>query len=169
MKTIFAVLTTLSILPFLFTQCRDARVSKGDDAPDFSAKNMDGEQVKLSDYRGKIVLVHFWASCCTDFTSAFPQLERTYRKLHSNDFELLAVYCGEPVNLVKFAAQVHGISFPLLMDKHWEIAKRYIIPSIPINFIVSKDGKIIDKVLGWPSEEYLRNIIGRLDSGRSDQ
>jgi len=163
------MVTIFIVLSLCITQCRDARVSKGDDAPDFNAQNVDGEQVKLSDYRGKIVLVHFWASCCTDFTSAFPQLERTYRKLHSNDFELLAVNCGEPVNLVKFAAHFHGISFPLLMDEHWEIAKLYTIPSIPINFIISKDGKIIDKVLGWPSEEYLRNIIGRLDSGRSDQ
>ncbi|HUN64905.1 MAG TPA: TlpA disulfide reductase family protein [Bacteroidota bacterium] len=168
MRTAFRLLTAFTALSLLFTQCRDARIMKGNQAPEFIAKSIDGNEVRLSSYRGKIVVVLFWASCCTDFTVAFPRLQNAYQELMSDDFVLVTVNVGETKSIAKIAANLQGMKIPILLDEQSEIARLYAITSIPVAFIISKDGKVADILLGWPSEKYLRNSINRLRSEGKD-
>jgi len=158
----YSILKTCAILVLLFIVlpgCQKARIEPGDDAPDFSLKDIDGQVVRLHDYRGKIVLVNFWGDCCADFSTAFPRLQPTYKKLHPQNVEFLAVNAGQPKNLPVYYADKYDITFPMLADEMADVAMSYKVRSLPTNFMISEQGKVIDVLVGWPTEEYLQEII----------
>ena len=151
------------VLSFLVSPgCQKGQIEAGDDAPDFSLKDIDGQEVKLRDYRGKIVLVHFWVDCCADLNTGFPRMQAMYEKLHSGNFELLAVNAGQPKNLTPYYADKYDITFPMLIDEMADVAVLYKIHSAPTNFMISEQGKVMDVLVGWPSQEYIQDIISSI-------
>ena len=159
MKGILRILAIVVGVCVLQLQCGHGPLEKGDVAPEFCLKNIDGKDIRLSDFRGKIVLVQFWADCCSGFTTAFPEMQSAYEKLHERNLEILAVNAGEPRNIPAYYDNQYDITFPMLVDETADVAIAYGLKSIPAGFIISARGTIIDILFDWPSEEYLRNIL----------
>jgi len=158
----YNILKTCAILVLLFEVlpgCQKARIEPGDDAPDFSLKDIAGQEIKLHDYRGRIVLLIFWGDCCADFSTAFPRLQLIYEKLHLQNVEFLAVNAGQPKNLPVYYADEYDITFPMLADEMADVAFLYKIRSLPTTVMISEQGKVIDVLIGWPTEEYLQDMI----------
>lgn len=161
MKNILSFLAVIFALCITLLHCGPERLENGSDAPEFTLKNLDGKDIALSDFRGKIVLVHFWADCCPGFSEAFPLLQSAYEHLQTKNFEVLAINTGEPRRIAEYFDDKYDITFPMLVDEFADVALIYNLKTIPANFVVSEQGEIIDIMLGWPSEEYLEKFLSQ--------
>ncbi|HWX19076.1 MAG TPA: TlpA disulfide reductase family protein [Candidatus Binatia bacterium] len=125
-------------------------LSAGQNAPGFEAKTTDGKQIKFPDaYKGKVVLLDFWATWCPPCRAEIPNLVEAYQKFHSQGFEVLGVSLDQPnggTKLVKFTED-NKMAWPQVYDgKFWqaELAQKYGIQSIPRPILVDGDtGKIL--------------------------
>jgi len=138
-------------------------------APDFTLEVMGwGKMVNLSDYKGKVVLLNFWATWCIPCRKEMPSMEELYNTFKEREFEILAV------NLEKFAGEKvaafvsnYGITFPILLDRELKTPARYGVRSIPTTYIIGKDGIIKEKIIGgrnWTEQEFVERINSLMGS-----
>lgn len=147
----------------------------GAEAPDFVAQNMAGETVRLSDYRGRVVLVNVWATWCDPCRQEMPSMQRLYEALDGTDFEILAVSIdaqagqedafGRPGGDLQAFADQMGLTFPILHDPAGTIERTYQTTGVPETFLVGRDGLIYKKVAGgteWDApvnQELVRRLL----------
>ncbi len=137
------------------------------DAPDFEVPNLEGRNVKLSDYRGKVVFLNFWATWCPPCRDEMPSMERLYQKLKGPHFEMLAVSVDEEgASIVQPFVAEFKLTFPILIDpekqgqpfKPGGISERYMITGFPETMIIGPDGIIFHHVVGpqkWDEESIV--------------
>lgn len=124
-------------------------VEVGQLAPDFKMKNLKGGLASLSQYRGKVVLVNFWATWCEPCRAEMPSMEELYSNYSRNDFEILAVSIdtmGEPP--VRFFVEDFGFTFPVLMDDQFTVNDHYQVRVVPTTILIDRKGVIAHRVLG---------------------
>lgn len=124
----------------------------GNTAPDFTQPDTSGNPVKLSDFRGKYVLVDFWASWCGPCRAENPNLVKTYNKYKEKGFRVLGISLDQPGKKTSWLAAIHkdGLTWTQVSDlKFWdnEVAVLYGIKAIPSNLLLDQQGKIIAKDL----------------------
>ena len=118
----------------------------GNLAPDFQLQNLDGQAVSLSDFRGKPVLVNFWASWCPPCRSEMPYIQEIYEEWSDKGLLVLAINIGESSSKAEEFMQSYNLSFTVLLDTKQDVAQRYNITGIPTTFFIDKDGIIQEKV-----------------------
>jgi peroxiredoxin len=142
---------------------RKEGLSIGKAAPMFSQADEQGKPVSLSSFKGKYVLVDFWASWCGPCRQENPNLVRTYEKFKSKNFEILGVSLDNNKDKWLKAIQEDQLNWPHVSDlKYWknEVAVQYGVQSIPANFLLDKEGKIIAKGLRGPAlEKTLEHLL----------
>ena len=131
-------------------------------APNFSLPDLGGTQISLSDFRGKVVLLNFWATWCAPCRMEVPSLDRLYQLRKDREFEILAVSVDR-ASLSKVASFVanYQMSFPVLRDQRGEVGQRYWAKAIPTSFLLDKKGVIRWKVPGarnWDDAYVLSKI-----------
>jgi peroxiredoxin len=135
----------------------------GQIAPDFTQNDPDGKPVKLSDFRGKYVLVDFWAKWCGPCRAENPNVVAAYNKYKNKNFTILGVSLDRDKADWLKAIQEDNLTWTHVSDlKYWdnEVAKMYGVRSIPANFLLDKNGKIIGKNLkGAKLEEELARLV----------
>ncbi len=150
-------------------------VTTGSVAPDFTVTALDGTEVSLSDYRGKVVLVNVWATWCPPCREEMPSMERLYQSLQGEDFEILAVSVDAPFGEQDVAgreggdlgafAEEFGLTFPILHNPSGDIQLTYQTTGVPESFVIGRDGVIYKKVAGatkWDApvnEELIRRLL----------
>ena len=119
-------------------------------APDFSLQDMDEETHTLSDYRGKVVLVNFWATWCPPCRKEMPALEALYKKLGTDDFAVLAVNQWEdPDHVFTYTGDLNVFpSFPILFDPESSVSQDYNVKGLPTSFIVDRQGRLAYRAVG---------------------
>lgn len=140
-------------------------LEKGNLAPDFELTDMEGNPVKLSDYRGKAVLLNFWASWCPPCRAEMPHMEKLYNKYKDENFDILAVNLTNTEknsgDAEKFVKEL-GLTFTIPMDVKGEAGSDYNIMAYPTSYFIDSDGVIREKVLGALNEEYMEKEIKKL-------
>ncbi len=141
-------------------------VVAGDLAPDFQLEDTKGNKVTLSDLRGKIVMVNFWATWCPPCIEEMPSMERLNEVLAGDDFVMLAINTEENgPGIVPGFLEKTPYTFPILYDNKGVVQKRYGVFKFPESFIVGKDGKVVEKIIGpldWSSLKtitYFKGLI----------
>jgi peroxiredoxin len=136
-------------------------------APEFSLPFLDGKLVSLSEYRGKVVMVHFWATWCPPCVEEMPTLESLYRTLKGQDFELLAISVDEGgAGAVTAFMHKKRLNMPVLLDTSGTVAALYGTFKFPETYIVDREGVVRYKEIGsrdWSAPEgmaIVKNIIG---------
>jgi peroxiredoxin len=133
---------------------------QGQPAPDFSLKSLDGKTMKLSDFRGKAVLLNFWATWCEPCKVEMPWFVDLQKKYSSQGLQVLGVAMDDasPEDIGAFAQKM-GVNYPVLIGKE-EVGAQYGgIEYLPSTFYISRDGKILDHVFGLVSKSEIETDI----------
>jgi peroxiredoxin len=132
----------------------------GGEFPVFSFTGLKGESINLEDYRGKVVLVDFWATWCPPCIAELPHVLATYKKYHDKGFEIIGISLDkDKAKLESFIAEKE-MAWPQYFDgKGWdnELSNRYAVSSIPATFLLGPDGKIIATSLRG---DQLEKLVG---------
>ncbi len=137
---------------------------EGNAAPDFTLNNLAGQEVKLADLRGKVVLVNFWATWCPPCREEIPSMERLNKAMAGKPFQMLAISIDEGgKGAVEGFFNKAGVALPTLLDPGQKTGKRYGITGVPETFIVDKKGVILKKVVG-PIDWGDPMVIGCLEN-----
>ncbi len=126
-------------------------------APDLALEDSNGQLVRLSDLRGRPVLVNFWASWCPPCQAEMPALQRVYDDYGEQGYVILAVnttFQDSEAEALAFIEE-RGLTFPVLWDWDGDAARRYEVRSMPTSFFIDADGIIRDVVIGGPMSEGL--------------
>ena len=164
----------LLIVVAWMNQDRIQPVTTGTVAPDFEVENLAGGVARLSDHSGEVVLVNIWATWCLPYRIEMPSMERLYRKLGDEEFEILAVSIdaelgflaesGEVGGDIRAFADSLGLTFPILHNPSGDIQRLYRTTGVPETFLIGRDGIIYKEVAGgteWDAPEH-KELIQRL-------
>ena len=131
--------------------------------PDFKLKDLNGKLVNLSDYKGKIVILNFFAVWCKYCKLEMPDLNELNKSLiKENDVILLAVDSEESIDTVKSYLKSNNISMNILMDSDGSVTKAYGITGFPTTFVINRDGTLFRKIPGATNKETLTDIINKI-------
>ncbi len=133
-------------------------------APDFALKDLTGRTISLSEYKGQVVLLEFWATWCPPCKASVPALVELTRKYGQKGFIVIGVSIdtdSDASEKVRQFSATHNINYPVLMANE-TISKTYNVMSIPTSFLIGKDGKIIDIFKGY-SEEFDHKISAQIE------
>lgn len=130
-------------------------------APDFSLPGVTEEEIKLSDYKGKIILLNFWATFCVPCRLEMPSLQALSKKYHNENVEIIAISVdhGREKSVKKWIAK-NNLDFPIALEGQ-EAGKVYEVSALPVTFIIGKQGQLIGRILGereWNNEETTQLI-----------
>ena len=134
---------------------------RGSYAPDFQLKDLNGNKVLLKDFRGKVVLLNFWASWCPACREEMPSLEVIYKDYKDKGFEILAIDIMEDRKMVETFMEKMGLSFAALLDSDGKVSNDYRVVAIPTTFVIDRRGIIQRVFIGavfWDHSNY-RNLI----------
>lgn len=139
---------------------------KGDEAPDFTLSDLTGSDVCMSDLRGKVVLIEFWATWCPPCRESIPAMNEIYKRYNEKGLVILGISVDKGQNVaedLRAFVREYSILYPVLIDSK-NINNLYGVYSIPTTFLIDKDGKVILKNIGFSPEleDKLSKEIERL-------
>ncbi|CUQ65448.1 redoxin domain-containing protein [Candidatus Nitrospira inopinata] len=142
----------------------------GTPAEDFRLIDLEGKQQSLSQYRGKVVLVNFWATWCKPCTTEMPAMQTAYDKLKDKGFVVLAVNELEDEAKVREHIKQYGHTFPVLMDRDNKVANQFGVFGLPVSVFIDEKGVVQEYVKGGLlTEEKIAQTFHRIQGGKSDQ
>jgi peroxiredoxin len=156
---------------FLFAAC-----SKKDSAPagqpiaaDFTLRDLDGKLHKLSDYRGNVVFLNFWATWCPPCREEIPSMERLNEVLGGKDFVMLAVNTDENLKDLEAFVKETPHNLTVLSDADGKIQQLYKVFKFPETFVIDRQGRIVEHIVGardWSSTAALKFFNGQIAGGK---
>jgi peroxiredoxin len=144
-------------------------VVRGTMAPEFRLQRLataDAEPsgagvIALSDLRGRVVLVNFWATWCEPCESEMPAMERLYDALPRDTFELIAVSIDDDPAAVEAFQGRYRLSFPIVLDSDQAVYRSYQTMGVPESLLIDREGRIVERYVGpraWDADEYVERI-----------
>lgn len=131
-------------------------------AADFTLMDADDVWHKLGDYRGKVVIINFWASWCPPCRYELPSMERLWQKVKDKNVIMLAINIGEDADTIFEFTSEYMLSFPLLMDLDSSVIQKYPVLGIPTTFVIDPDGRLVYRAVGtreWDDEEMVKQVL----------
>jgi len=111
-------------------------------APDFALKSTSGENLRLSEYRGDVVMINFWATWCGPCRQEMPLLDELYSRYQRVGFNLLGVNIDDDAGRAMQMIDELGVSFPVLFDTRKEVSRLYDVQAMPVTVLVDREGRI---------------------------
>jgi len=140
-------------------------------APDFTLKNLDGKEINLKDFKGKTVLLNFWATWCEPCLEEMPAMQKAYNTLRDKGFVILAVSIDRDSREknVRAFAKKFGLSFHVLFDSKQRVRDKYFNNALPTSYLINTKGKLKGFIAGardWGSNDaiaLINNLIHNTD------
>lgn len=114
----------------------------GQPAPDFALKSASGENLRLSEYRGEVVMINFWATWCGPCRQEMPLLDEMYDRYRRIGFQLLGVNIDDDAGKAMEMVEELGVSFPVLFDSEKSVSERYEVEAMPVTILVDRGGTV---------------------------
>lgn len=146
----------------------DRGIKVNDIATDFRLKNLSGEIVNLSDYRGKRILLNFWVSWCPPCKKEMPYMEKYYKDNKDKlDIEIITVNMpkyekGGMENTEKFIEE-YELTYPVLLDEDAKVMNLYAVQAFPTTYIINKEGIITDKVTFPLDDKMIAELMEKIN------
>ena len=153
---------------------RESGINPGDFAPDFTAQTLEGDSRRFSEFKGKVILLNFWASWCGPCIAEMPALQRLHDKLKDRGFSVVAVGVDDEIAALDEFRRKFGLSFPILVDNAGVTKRLYKNTGVPESFVIDAAGKIqlfldpddnspVTRMSG-PREWDSPNVVSRITS-----
>ena len=148
-------------------------ISEGEIAPDFTLKDLKGTEVNLKEFRGKVVLLNFWATWCPPCRKEIPSMVEIYKKYKDRGLEIIGVNLDKlgKSEVEKFSLE-HKINFPVLLNPSGNVASLYGVVVLPTTVFLDRNGRIKGRISGavdWTAEANLSTIETFLESQASSR
>lgn len=129
---------------------------------DFHLPDTEGIYTRLSDYKGKVILLNFFATWCPPCRREMPSIQTLHNKMKGKNFEIVCVSVdrGDKNKVINFIKS-GGLTFKVLLDSDGSAADKYSVTSIPATFIIGKKGNIVNKVIGerdWADDDIVKEL-----------
>jgi thiol-disulfide isomerase/thioredoxin len=136
------------------------RLTQSSPAPDFSLQSLDGKIMRLSDFRGKAVLLNFWATWCGPCKIEMPWFVDLQKEYGSQGLQIVGVAMDDASkeDIAKFAKDM-GVNYPILIGKEAVGDEYGGVPALPESFLIARDGKIVDKIIGLRGKAEIEDAI----------
>jgi peroxiredoxin len=135
----------------------------GTAAEDFRLVDLEGKQQSLSQYRGKVVLVNFWATWCKPCTTEMPAMQATYDKLREKGFVVLAINELEDEAKVRDHIKQYGHTFPVLLDRDNKVANQFGVFGLPVSVFIDEKGVVQEYIKGGLlTEQLILDAVARI-------
>lgn len=139
-------------------------------APDFSLTDINGNKVTLSEYKGRVVFLNFWATWCVTCEEEMPSMEKLYQRFKDEPFAMLTVSIDkEGEKQIRPYIEKFGLTFPVLIDSDSTVAKLYKTTGVPETFILNKEGVIVHKAVGprdWSRQTVMETFEKMIRSAK---
>lgn len=142
----------------------------GKQAPDFQLPDLNDKEIRLSDYRGKVVFLNFWATWCKPCREEMPSMEVLYKNFEKDGLVILAVSIDRVTTKKEIPPFVKGLNltFPVLVDSWGQTDKRYKLMGVPETYIIDREGTLREKVIGprdWTRLDNLQILTQLIKQG----
>ncbi|WP_455220416.1 peroxiredoxin family protein [Kaarinaea lacus] len=134
----------------LFASTAGAELVKGE-APNFTLKSLRGDNLKLSERRGEVIMLSFWASWCDPCKQGMPVLNDIYLRYRDEGFTLFSINIDKEPEKAKKVLRELQVSFPVLMDSTHEVSEKYEVDEMPSTYLVDRDGNLRYTHRGFPA------------------
>ncbi len=153
----------LCLVFYLFSGMTHARalmdpVADEPGAQAFTLDSIDGGSISLDDYKGKFVLLNFWATWCAPCRKEMPALDRLHKKLNNGNFEVVGIHVGPSLSGVQRFLEQVPVEFTILIDQNMELSNWGVL-GLPTTFLVSPEGRLVYRAVGereWDSAKIVR-------------
>jgi len=163
-KHILAIIFILFI--FVLSACGPNQnpIAIGEKAPDFTLRNLNGEEVSLKDNNGKAVLINFWGAWCPPCTIEMPDIvDRSIK--HSDELVVMAVNYGDSLNTVRDFTDEMSLSFSPLLDLTGDVVDLYLVSGYPTSIFIDSEGVIQMIHVGYMDAGQLDQYLGMINVG----
>ena len=130
-------------------------------APNFNLQGLDGKTYNLADFRGKPLLIKFWATYCKPCIKEMPTMDTLYQEVSKEGIQIVGINVGDSKEAIHDFEKRIPMSFPILMDPESMAASEYFVRGLPTSFIINANGEIVMKVIGayhWEGSEALEKL-----------
>jgi len=138
-------------------------------APDFVLQDASGNTWKLSNLKGKVVFVNFWATWCKPCRDEMPAMEALNKSMAEKPFQMLSIVFNDDLQMANSFARRLGATFPVLANPGPELAEAYMITGVPETFLIDTEGILRHKFIGpydWDTPEMRSIVLGLFNSTR---
>lgn len=152
-KTVILLLILAAVGGVLYTAIiknKQPLIQTGKPAPEFIAKDLNGKEVRLSQLKGKGIILNFWGTWCVPCREEMPTLEQISKEYADKGIMVLAVNNGESLVTVKGFADQYKLTFPILLDPKLDISRAYQVITLPTTYFIKPDGTVAKKIVGGP-------------------
>ena len=133
----------------------------GHTAPDFELTNLKGQSIRLGDFRGRPVLINFWATWCSYCLQELPVIEKYYER-YASEINVLAIEVGDSLTDVRSIVTQYGFTFLVLRDPDSDVFQQYRLDSFPVTFVLDTEGTVVIKHQGYMSENKLVEYLDKV-------
>ncbi len=130
-------------------------------AIDFTLSDINGQPYTLSDHKGKLIFLNFWATWCPPCKAEMPSMQKVHDESDKDKFIILAVNVGEPEGSVRKFVETYKYTFPVLIDEGAKVSLKYRAYGIPLTYVIDQKGEIIARISGareWDWQDLKRYI-----------
>jgi peroxiredoxin len=143
-------------------QAAPGGINVGNRARDFTLEDLAGDKVSLSDYRGDVVLINFWATWCPPCRAEIPDLEAAYRTRGGDGLVILGLSTDESREQVQAFVDQFGVTYPVLLDSEAKVMETYRARGLPMSVLVDRDGVIQVRHIGYLAAEQLDEYLAQV-------
>jgi peroxiredoxin len=163
MKKLLFLTVVFCLSLFLISCGQEPTVATvGEPAPDFSLVDRKGKIWTLSELKGQVVFVNFWATWCPPCREEMPSMQRLYTMLPKDKFKMLAILNSDDPQMADFFTKKLNITMPVLDDQKNNIGPKYGLTGLPETFIIDKEGVLREKFIGparWDSPKIVQMLM----------